>query len=173
MSASRTALVFLGVVAIFLAACSEAEPSGVASLSDTTSTSVAAESDGTDPLLAFSECMRQNGIDDFEDPIVDADGKVLFPSKAKTDDWEAFDTAMAVCGSFLEGTVFGAEKSSSESIEAVDDLVELAQCMRDNGFDMPDPDGEGQFEEFDKSSQEFESAYEECSGALGAGSGDK
>jgi hypothetical protein len=117
--------------------------------------------------------MRENGLDDFEDPIVGSDGKVEFPNKAEPRTKETFSAALDVCGPLLEGTVFGASKTDADTAEAVDSLVEFARCMRAAGFDMPDPDASGQFPEFDKDSAEFDAAYEQCDEKLAASRGSK
>jgi hypothetical protein len=111
--------------------------------------------------------MRENGLNDFQDPIVGPEEKVEFPSKAESGTKDTFSEAFDVCGPFLEGTVFGASKTDADIAEAVDSLVEFAQCMRAAGFDMPDPDASGQFQEFDKDSPGFDTAYEQCADELG------
>jgi hypothetical protein len=139
----------------------------VASLTDDATTSTDGGAAGEDPLLAFAACMRENGLDDFADPIVGSDGKAEFPNKAESGTEDDFKAAEDVCGLLLEGTVFGASKTDADTAEAVDSLVEFAQCMRATGFDMPDPDASGQFQEFDKDSPEFTAAYEQCADGLG------
>ena len=67
----------------------------------------------------------------------------------------------------LEATTFGGEKATSD-VEAIDALLELARCMREQGFDIPDPDPvTGGFGELDKNSPEFTEAFEQCGTALG------
>ena len=122
--------------------------------------------------------MRENGLEDFEDPIVDSDGKVEFPSKADESEKQKdrFDAAFAVCGPLLDNTVLGAPKDDTEAAEGVDVLLEFARCMRSAGFDMPDPDPSGQFDEFDefdKESPEFEAAEEQCADLFGPSKNDK
>ena len=164
-----------GVVSLLVAACSANEPAGVASISVTTSTQAEDGTEDSDSLFAFAGCIRENGLDNFEDPIVDSDGKVEFPSKA--DESERlkvrFDAAFAVCGPLLDNTVLGASKDDAEAVERVDALLEFARCMRSAGFDMPDPDPSGQFDEFDKESPEFEAAEEQCADVFGPSKDDK
>ena len=82
--------------------------------------------------------------------------------------------AFAACGSLLDGTVLGASKADTDAAEAVDSLVEFARCMRVAGFfDMPDPDASGQFPPFDKESNEFDSALEQCDDKLAGSTGSK
>jgi hypothetical protein len=169
-------LTLVGVISLLVAACSANEPAGVASISGTTSTQADGSTEDLDSLLAFAGCMRENGLEDFEDPIVDSGGKVEFPNKAdESENKGRFDAAFALCGPMLYNTVFGASKADAES-EGVDVLVEFARCMRSAGFDMPDPDPSGQFDEFDefdKESPEFEAAEEQCADLFGPSKDDK
>ena len=69
-------IVAIAALAMLLAACSGDGGTGVASLD--TGTTPQAETPAADAddvteeeaLLAFSACMRDNGVEDFEDPIV-------------------------------------------------------------------------------------------------------
>jgi hypothetical protein len=91
-------------------------------------------------ILAFAACMRDNGVEDFEDPDFSADGSLRFRGGGElTDvDPETMRAAFEACQSHLEGLAFG--PSSTDFTEIEDRLVEFSGCMRDNGFDMPDPD---------------------------------
>jgi hypothetical protein len=149
-------------VALLGAACSTDNSAEVASLADDAPTSTEGSAADTNPLLAFAACMRENGLDDFEDPIVGPDGMVELPNKAESKSEDDFKAAFDVCGPLLEGTVLGAAKTDADTAEAVDSFVGFARCMRAAGFDMPDPDASGQFPEFDKESRMFDAAYEQC-----------
>ena len=100
-------------------------------------------------LLAFAECMRENGVD-FPDPVVEADGTVTFgfrpggggglgrPREIGQD--SDLPAARDACSGMLEGLAFGPGQGGFDLIELQDTLLEFAQCMRDNGVDMGDPD---------------------------------
>ena len=172
----KTPLWLVGLVvwvAIVGAACSTDDSAEVASLVDDSATSTEGSAADTNPLLAFAACMRENGLDDFEDPIVERDGTVEFPNKAESKSEDDFKVAFDVCGSLLESTVLGASKTDAGTFEAVDSLVEFAQCMRAAGFDMPDPDASGQFPEFNKDNAEFDAAYEQCVDMVAGSKGSK
>lgn len=159
-------------VAAALAACSGAAGDQVASLTETTSTVAAESASSTEEesaLFVFAQCMRDQGLEDFADPIIDGDGKVEFPSKAADGTKDQFEPAFATCSPFLAGTSLGADKGGDEAAEAVDRLVAFSECMRGEGFDMPDPDADASFPDFDKESAEFEVAWEAC-GAVFEGS---
>ena len=116
---------------------------------DTTGGESAESEDLTDEeqLLAFAECMRENGVD-FPDPVVEADGTVTFGFRpgggfaalreiGRDPDLPA---AREACQGLVEGLAFGPGPGGFDMIELQDRLLEFAQCMRDNGIDIGDPD---------------------------------
>ncbi len=178
----RTSILLGLILAISLVAgaCSnDVESSQVASLeTDTADTSEEAESDDVDPLaeteaamLDFAQCLREQGFD-VGDPTVDADGNVQLPpikitSAVSGDDPEEgmadINERMASCEEHLEGVVMTGGASSASGFE--DTLLEYAQCMRENGYDMPDPDlssGGGMIDLGDVDDEEFQAADTEC-----------
>ena len=81
----QSPLWFVGLVILIAlagAACSTDSSAEVASLADDTPTSTDGSAPSEGPLLTFAACMRDNGLDDFEDPIVGSELKVEFPNKA-------------------------------------------------------------------------------------------
>ena len=101
-------------------------------------------------LLEFAQCMRDNGVD-FPDPVVEADGTVTFGSSpgGGGGGLQAFreigrnpklPAARDACSGLLEGLAFGPGQGGFDLVELQDTLLEFAQCMRDNGVDMGDPD---------------------------------
>ncbi len=135
-------------VAIVAAACSSGSSDatgGVATLESTTTQATgdaaAVSPDDEQALLAFAQCMRDNGVD-MEDPTVDADGNLRIqpPRNAASEDFdrEAAREAFNACANLLEGVALGPFDGDLTELE--DTLVEYAACMRDNGYDLPDPD---------------------------------
>lgn len=173
-------LIFLAALALLVAACSSSDSAGVASLesTDTTTSDVSndeASADDEETLLAFASCMRENGAEDFEDPTLDSNGVPQFRLRgASTDpeaDREVMEAAFEACQDHLESLAFG--RGSIDVTEVEDTLVDFAACMRDNGYDMPDPDlsnfgergdeGGGLFGgQLDPDDPDFVSAMEEC-----------
>ena len=89
----KRAAALLAVLALVLAACSGSDGDGVATLDDSaTSTTVVDEDAGAvsaseeEALLAFSACMRENGVEDFEDPTINADGSIEFGGEVQGED---------------------------------------------------------------------------------------
>lgn len=140
-------LIFVAALALLAAACSGSETEGVASLENTVATTVAssageASASDEDTLLEFASCMRDNGVEDFEDPSIGADGVPEFNLRGGGGgddvDRDTVRAAFEACSEHLEGLAFG--PGSVDVTELEDTLVEFAACMRDNGYDMPDPD---------------------------------
>ena len=130
--------------------------------------------------LEFTQCMRDEGVD-LPDPTVNADGSIeLFQPGAISNidpDDPAVANAVEVCGDLIAWASFlpGAGLDQSE-IE--DRLLGFAQCLRDLGFDVDDPDLSGGFaggparifgDNFDPTDPANADAVGECQAAFGAG----
>jgi len=167
-----------------LAACSNgSDGDGVASLGGGQAAGGASPSPSVsdeEAAQAFAECMRENGIEDFPDPQVDEDGGgIVFEAGSaeggppQPEDRERLDAAMQACEDLLpEGS--GPDSISSEEQAALQDaFLEYAQCMRDHGIDMPDPDFSdggvniGGGGDVDPNSEAFQEADEACKHFLG------
>jgi hypothetical protein len=168
------------VLAGLLAACGQdPDDDGVASLGDGASGSAASASPSVDPeeaLQAFAECMREHGLEDFPDPTIDENGGIEISAGDPGDFGRAeLDAAMQACEHLLpEGAGPGdGEGPSAEEQAAMEDaLLAYAQCMRDHGIDMPDPEFSGggviqQGGDFDPNDPEFEEADDACRHFLG------
>lgn len=155
---------------------------------------ISSEADQEQAMLSFAACMRDNGVD-IDDPTVDADGNVqfgAFRTAVPADEFDpaAMDAAFAECQEHLDGISLGRGGGDFDRTELEDTMVEYAACMRDNGYDMPDPDfagvgpglgGEsergagGPFGSIDLADPDFISAQEACqellSGFRGPGQG--
>ncbi|GMQ94481.1 MAG: hypothetical protein BMS9Abin12_1973 [Acidimicrobiia bacterium] len=167
------ALVLIVVFGLMAAACSGTDSDGVASLRASSTTiaqdsSVDSAAGDEEILLEFAACMRDNGVDDFEDPTFNSDGVPEFNIRGSDTDRETTQAAFEACKEKLEGLAIG--PGSVDLTEVQDTLVEFAGCMRDNGYDMPDPDiasfrgpGGGPFGgQIDPDDPDFISAMEEC-----------
>ena len=176
-------LIALVALALAAAACGGSETAaGVASLEDSTATTIAGSDTGTDgdidveeAALAFTECLRDEGLD-IEDPEFDGEGGFnfgqVFRGAAEEGEpgegpGEEFLAAMEVCGELIEGV--GQRFDRRDSTEFEDDLLAFAECMRDNGVDMADPDlsgdggpGRGLLFALDMSDPAVEAALETC-----------
>jgi hypothetical protein len=140
------ALVAALALTMSLAACGEdGDDPGVATLNGSDG-----EDDGgaagdvqdlEEQALAFAECMRENGVPDFPDPVVE-DGRIQVriggPDGGGELDPEAMEAAQEACQDLAPRG--GGNFSEEDRQEMQDAFLEYAQCMRDNGYDMPDPD---------------------------------
>jgi hypothetical protein len=178
----RLAIILLAI-AILAAACGgDDDASQVATLeNETTTTAVAGDTQSSaeqteQAILELTSCLRDNGLD-IEDPTVDASGNVDFGNFGELSDVdeEVAERALDACRELLDGVTLGfADRIDLTAIE--DGLLEYAVCMRDNGFDLPDPDfsldaffgggpdGEqqGPFGDIDPDDPAFAAANEEC-----------
>ncbi len=122
-------------------------------------------------VMAFTQCMRDQGIE-FMDPLMDSEGNVQKPEPIEGDDLKknALRIPYEVCSKHLEGVTFG--RKHEDVSDLVDELVELAACLRDKGFDLGDPTAETlrlwQTDlkvMIDFNDPDVQAAYERCSGA--------
>ena len=172
-------LLALGVVA---SACSggTADPA-VASLDTDVEITTTQEAEtelipGEEAVLAFTACLRDEGLD-IDDPAVDGEGNLVAPSPhavaAETLDMAAVHSAFDVCRGFLDNVAFGL--STEDLSEREDELLAFAVCMRENGYDMPDPDfsggghsGAGPFgDAIDTDDPKFQTAVTSCDDIVG------
>jgi hypothetical protein len=120
---------------------------------------------GTDPDQSrkFAQCMRDNGIPDFPDP--DANGQIPRDSfDRESMDTGAWQKAFQACRSVAPN---GGERPELDAAQQ-EQLRVWAQCMRDNGVDIPDPDANGGGfmsggdSQIDPNDPKFRAAMEEC-----------
>ncbi|GAA0944881.1 hypothetical protein [Nonomuraea longicatena] len=118
-----------------LAACGSAAESG-----GTTSASAPAAAAGSgsaqDAQLKFAQCMRENGID-MPDP---QEGRMQIKVPEGTDKAKV-DEAHKKCDKFLKEAA--GERAGGMDPERRDKMVKFAQCLRENGVDVPDPGERG------------------------------
>lgn len=181
------AAVLAAMMMLFLSACNaDSGSDGVATLDE----EAAAASDGEEQeksadeqALEFVECMREHGVD-MPDPEVDEDGGARFragPDGMDDVDPEAVEKAMEECEELRPAG--GRAASPEDRAEMEEKMLALAECMREEGVDMPDPDfskGGGGFRiggddaDLDMSDPEVQDALEACSDEVGMpGPGDR
>lgn len=171
-------------LALFAAACGGSEEAdAVASLENTTTTVGATTTTAAvtqaelseEQAIEFSQCMRDQGLD-FPDPTVDADGNlemgdldVTAFGSSPDEIRDTLSAAMDACADHLEGISFGGGQLP-DLVQLQDTFLEFTTCMRNNGYDMPDPDfaGEGfgglfeMGENIDPNDPAFLAAMEQC-----------
>ena len=144
----------VAVVALFVllaVACGDAGGSEVASLSENDDDPAAdaddtgSEVDPEEAILEFAQCMRDNGVD-FPDPTFDEDGNPQVnrgggDGPAFDPESEEFEAAQNACADLFEGVGFGRRNIDEETVAELQDAqLEFAQCLRDEGLDVDDPE---------------------------------
>jgi hypothetical protein len=130
-------------------------------------------------MMEFAECLRNEGME-IIDPMVDSDGNIQMPqlvegATASKEEWVA---VYEVCGEIIENITF--ERKEVDRSEQVDQYVELAACLRDEGFEVEDPTAETldiwmtDFKNMiDWNDPDVEAAFDECMGGSSGGNGGK
>lgn len=186
------------LTALVLSACSGTSDadSGIVSLEDaaeTSSTTTVADEtiDEEQAVIDLVECLREEGLD-VADPEVDSEGNVdirgLFrqAEQGEYDEGEV-EAAMEACATEADAVRVGFTRDF-DLTDIEDQLLAFAACMRDNGYDMPDPDlsnfgpggsgggsgGGGMLGDLDEDDPDFQAALAQCQDFLpgvGPGSG--
>jgi hypothetical protein len=113
---------------VALAACGADDPTSETSGSER-------EQANRDAMLAYAQCMRDNGVD-MPDPAPDERGiRLRAPEGVTPEEMEAAEEA---CRKHLDA-IEPPEMSEEQEKEVQEAALAHAQCMRDHGIDMPDP----------------------------------
>jgi hypothetical protein len=138
-----TVVAVLAVVALLAAGCgdSNSDSSGVASAGgsdDRPSATTAPKANQEQQALRFTQCMREHGVN-MADPTVDADGNVRLqpPMGGDQPSQATLQKARDACQQYLQGLQQGF--MGQDQTQFRDSLLKYAQCMRKNGYDLPDP----------------------------------
>ena len=131
---TRTQTRALAVIALTLAAALSACGTTDSPASPSTkSPSAGSNAASNDPNLVFAQCMRDKGFD-----VPDTG---LTPDQAKDHD-PAFDAAINECMTKVSGMT--GEDNVANDPAAREAMVKAAQCLREAGYDVKDPQaGEG------------------------------
>ena len=148
-----------------LTACMECESSesdqGVASLNQALAMPVVQNDNEvslqpTDEEITteFTSCMRDQGFS-VADPELNADGTIniekirteirsnVVASVGNNNNTERIQGAFRDCLPILQNATFAQPREEEDIIVLQDRLLEMAQCLRDDGIDVPDPDFSG------------------------------
>ena len=112
-----------------------------------------------DEQLAFARCMRENGVD-MPDPV---DGKIMIEAAGGPEEMAKAEKANEACRHLLpNGGV-----PQPPTPEELDKMRKMAQCFRDNGIDVPDPDPQNPgmaLPSIDPQDPKMQKAMEACAG---------
>ena len=137
------------------AACgggSNSASGNVASLSNTSRTAAASGNSTASvspaefrkQLLAYSQCMRDNGVTAYPDPQFDTNGNPVFNRGGgqgldSIRSAPGFDKARTACQSKRPNFAGQFARTPAEQAALRKNLLKFAQCMRSKGVNYPDP----------------------------------
>ena len=123
------------------------EDSGSSGSGDGSTDTTLSDAEIEDALVAWTECMRGEGVD-IPDPTVDADGNLVLGrgglaagegDAAARPDREEMQAARDVCGDPPQGAFGSFDEEDRAQFQ--ENALAFAECMRDQGIaDFPDPD---------------------------------
>jgi hypothetical protein len=132
----------------------------------------------SDPAVAYAECMRENGVPEFPDPVNGQLQLQATPGSGLDPNSPEFKRAQKACQDLAPA---GAEAGASPDPDLQAQVLDYAKCIRKNGVpEFPDPDfsGGGVIMQLppgvDQNSEQFQSAQQACQdrapqGGLGGG----
>ncbi len=125
---------------------------GVANVASTTAastttaaTTTAATATTQNGLLAFSSCMRSNGMPNFPDPQRFVGGNVKLTLNRLGANSPQLQAAMSACSHLLPNRGSGSQDTAQQQRIQLADGLSFARCMRSHGVTrFPDPTAQGQ-----------------------------
>jgi hypothetical protein len=158
------------ILALALAGCGgAADDDGLPTASGGSAPAASSSPGAADPDQArkYAACMRENGLPNFPDPGPDGRFDLdQFRGAGGELDRDKLRTAGEACRALAPN---GGQRPELDPAQQ-EQLRQWAQCMRDNGVDVPDPDpnggglglGEGGNGTFDRDNPTFQKAMEAC-----------
>jgi hypothetical protein len=134
----------------------------------------AAASDAEQAMLDFAQCMRDNGVPSFPDPVARPDGRFGF-QRPQGIPQSALDNGLESCQSELQATGLSIGPAAQDDTAVQDGLLAFSRCMRENGVpDFPDPKPNsdllsglhGLFSNIDQGSPGVQQAIQSCQSIL-------
>ena len=96
-------------------------------------------------LLAFSHCMRTNGVPSFPDPQRFVGGNVKLTIHQIGNGTPHFQAALDACNHLLPSHGSGSQESAQQQRTRLADELSFARCMRGHGVArFPDPTAQGE-----------------------------
>jgi hypothetical protein len=169
MRTRRFSLVIALSAVLALTACGGKDTGdGVASAGGGAGGASASPSQSLDPQqaqLKFAQCMRENGVE-----MPDPDGSGRIEIKGRPGDRDKMQAAMKKCEHFMQGAI----AKRLEDPKVRDQMLKFAQCMREHGVDMADPQpGQGIQLRAKKGDGKLEAAQKACEQNLPGGGRNK
>jgi hypothetical protein len=140
-----TTIVALAACSLLAAGCGGGGSSGVASVTSSTTTTTAPTTTAQNELVAFSHCMRSNGVPDFPDPQHLVGGNVKLTIHQLATNSPHVQTALSACDHLLPNRGGAPQETAQQTRRQIDALLAFAHCLRSHGFpSFPDPTSSGQ-----------------------------
>ena len=139
-----SSVVAVAAFAVLAAGCDGGRSPGVASVaSSTTATTTTTTQNG---LLAFSQCVRSNGMPNFPDPQRFVGGNVKLTIHRFGAGNPHFQAALSACNHLLPTNGgSGSQETAQQQRTQRADALSFARCMRSHGVGrFPDPTAKGQ-----------------------------
>jgi hypothetical protein len=159
--------VALAALSLGLAACGGDDPEPAAA-SD--------QEQVRDAAVKFSQCMRENGVENFPDPGANGELAIRVGPKSGIDPDE-MEAASKACDQYRKD--LRPEMSEEQQAEFKERALAHSRCMRERGIDFPDPQFSGgkvtmkidKRSGIDPEDPDFQAAEEECREESGMGQG--
>jgi hypothetical protein len=164
--------------AVVLSGCGGSASAGVASIDvggaqTTPASNSSSPADREAALLKAAQCMRDSGVKDYPDPVVDSSGNVQRGqggAQFNRND-PTVRKAFTACQSLFQAA--RPQFSPEQRQELQDALLAFAKCVRANGYNMPDPtfdgtpgQGRGPFQGVNANDPAFRKARTACQDKL-------
>jgi hypothetical protein len=114
--------------------------------------------------VVFTQCMRSNGVTNYPDP--DSSGVIPKESSQQLGvSSSRYQAATHACAHLLPNGGHGPDQAELQQVRALG--LRFAQCMRNHGVALPDPDSSGRIPDpasvgIDQGSPSFEAANQAC-----------
>jgi hypothetical protein len=135
-------VVAVAAFALVAAGCGGGGSPGVAGLASSTSSATTTTTQNV--LLAFSQCMRSNGVPNFPDPQRFVGGNVKLTIHQLGPGSPHFQAALSACNHLLPNGGSGSQETAQQARTRLADELSFARCMRSHGVArFPDPTAQG------------------------------
>jgi hypothetical protein len=137
-------VIALAAFALLAAGCGGGSSPGVASVASSTTTATATATQNG--LVAFSQCMRSNGMPNFPDPQHFVGGNVKLTIHQLGAGSPQFQAAITACNHLLPTNGGSGSQETAQQIRTrIADERSFASCMRSHGVSrFPDPTAQGE-----------------------------
>jgi hypothetical protein len=117
---------------------------GIASVTTSTTAAKTTTAPATG-LVAYSQCMRTNGVPNFPDPQHFVGGNVKLTIHQAQSSSPHFQSANSVCNHLLPPNRGGSQQTEQQKRTQLADELSFAKCMRSHGVShFPDPTAAGE-----------------------------